>query len=182
MPGGSTTRRLFFALWPDDATREALAHATRKAVRASGGRPVPASNLHATLLFIGSVAAERVAELEQAAEGVPLPSFTLVINRMEHWPKPAVLCATAPLVPAEARTLAATLQRSVAHAGFAPDVKPFRAHVTVARKVVKPHALGPIHPVHWPIKGFALVESETLAEGSRYTVVRHWPYWIDELG
>lgn len=174
MPEGPTTRRLFFALWPDEATRDALAHATHKAVRTSGGRPVPASNLHATLLFIGSVAAERVAELEQAASGVPLPSFTLVFNQMEHWPKPAVLCATAPLVPEEARALAAALQRNVAHAGFAPDVKPFRAHVTVARKVVRPHALGPMHPVHWPIGGFALVESRTLAEGSRYTVVRSW--------
>lgn len=174
MPGGPTTRRLFFALWPDDATRDALAHATRKAVRASGGRPVPTSYLHATLLFVGSVPAGRVVELERAAEDVPPPTFTLIFDRMEHWPRPAVLCTTAPVIPDEARTLAAALLRSVAHSGFAPDVKPFRAHVTVARKVVKPHALGFIHPVHWSIRGFALVESETLAEGSRYTVLRHW--------
>lgn len=174
MSSDPATRRLFFALWPDDATREALAHATRKAVRASGGRPVPTSNLHATLLFIGSVPEERVGEMERAAAGVALSSCTLVFDRIEHWPRPAVLCATAPVVPDEARNLAAALFRRVAQAGFVPDVKPFRAHVTLARKVVKPHALGPMHPVHWPINGFALMESETLAEGSRYTVLRRW--------
>jgi RNA 2',3'-cyclic 3'-phosphodiesterase len=165
---------VFFALWPDDATREALAQATRKAVRASGGRPIPVANLHGTLLFIGSVPAERVSELEQAASAVPLPSFTLLFDQIEYWPKQRVLCTTAPVVPDEARQLAATLHSNVAHAGFTPDVKPFRAHVTVARKVVKPHALGPMPPVHWAVKGFALVESETLPEGSRYTVVRRW--------
>jgi len=49
------TRRLFFALWPDEATREQLAHITRKAVRGSGGRPIPVENLHSTLVFLGSV-------------------------------------------------------------------------------------------------------------------------------
>ncbi len=168
------TKRLFFALWPDDATREQLAHATRKAVRASGGRPIAAANLHATLLFIGSVSEERIADLEAAAGGVAVTPFALAFDQVEHWHKAGVLCAAASQTPDAANELAAALSRNVARAGFTPDFKPFRAHVTVARKVVKPHALGPIHPVHWPIKGFALVESRTLPEGSRYTVVRRW--------
>jgi hypothetical protein len=32
--------RVFFALWPDDATRAAISRATRAAVGSSGGRPV----------------------------------------------------------------------------------------------------------------------------------------------
>ena len=34
--------RVFFALWPDDATRAAISRATREAVRLSGGIPVVA--------------------------------------------------------------------------------------------------------------------------------------------
>src|SRR5688572_4058180 len=156
------SRRLFFALWPDDATREALAHATRKAVRASGGRPIPVENLHATLLFIGSVPVERVPELEAVAASVPFEPFSLRFNTLDHWHKAKVLCATASETPAAALQLATSLMSNAAKAGFTPDVKPFRAHVTVARKVVKPHALGAIGPVDWSVRGFALAESQTL--------------------
>ena len=37
-----TALRLFFALWPDDATRRQLAKASRPALKRCGGRPVPA--------------------------------------------------------------------------------------------------------------------------------------------
>jgi len=169
-----TTRRVFFALWPSDATREALEHATRKAVKGSGGRHEPTENLHATLLFVGPVPTAQLGALETAANTVEVRPFDLVFDEMEHWPKSGVLCATASIQPDAAGALAAALSRNVMRAGFAPDIKPFRAHVTVARKVVKPHALGAIHPVRWRIEGFSLVESQTLPQGSRYTVVRNW--------
>jgi len=168
------TRRLFFALWPDDASRDALVHATRKAVKASGGRPVPVENLHATLLFVGPVPEEQVAAIEAAASPVTPAPFTLVFDAIDHWRKPQVLVAAASQTPDEARSLASRLMTNVARTGITPDVKPFRAHVTVARKVVKPHAIGPMTPVRWSVDGFALVESTTLPEGSRYTVLRRW--------
>jgi RNA 2',3'-cyclic 3'-phosphodiesterase len=168
------TRRLFFALWPEEAVREALAHATRKAVKASGGRPIPVENLHSTLLFIGPVPVDKVADLEAAADRVAPAQFTLVLDAIEHWRKAGVLCATASETPEAARQLAVDLLTRVARAGITPDVKPFRAHVTVARKVARPHVVGPMTPVSWENRGFTLVESQTLPEGSRYTVVRRW--------
>jgi len=47
------TIRLFFALWPDDATRRALAACASAVVAQTGGREVAAGNLHLTLAFIG---------------------------------------------------------------------------------------------------------------------------------
>ena len=45
--------RLFFALWPDDAVRDALA-ARRDAIAfAYGGRPMLPATFHLTLAFIG---------------------------------------------------------------------------------------------------------------------------------
>ena len=52
--------------------RQAMAQATRKAARASGGRPVPAHNLHVTLAFLGSVAERRLAELAGVARAAAL--------------------------------------------------------------------------------------------------------------
>ncbi|MDE2447406.1 MAG: hypothetical protein KGO22_00440, partial [Gammaproteobacteria bacterium] len=52
--------------------REAMAEAARKAVGASGGRPVPAANLHITLAFLGSVPTRRLAELAEAGRAAAL--------------------------------------------------------------------------------------------------------------
>jgi 2'-5' RNA ligase len=95
----SKSRRVFFALWPDDASREALAHATRKAARASGGRPVPVENLHSTIAFLGAIPEARLAVAVATAAQLEHPAFRLVFDRLEHWPKQAVLCATCTHAP-----------------------------------------------------------------------------------
>jgi len=41
--------------------------------------------------------------------------------------------------------------------GFAPDLKPFRAHVTVARKVVRLTRSPEMRALHWPVAGCARV-------------------------
>jgi len=175
MPAKPITRRLFFALWPDEPTRAAFAHATRKAAKASGGRAIPVEYLHSTLAFLGSVPAERVAEVAAAAAGLDLPAFKLIFDRLEHWPKPAILCALCSRPPPEAGELAAGLWKALAKQGFVPDARPYRPHVTLARKVAKPHAIGDMHPVAWPVDGVALVESITAPEGSQYTVIERRP-------
>jgi RNA 2',3'-cyclic 3'-phosphodiesterase len=179
------TRRLFFALWPDEEQRTALAHATAKAVRGCGGRPVPAANLHVTLCFLGSVPAVRLTELDAAARRIatsraPAALLALDFERLEHWARPQLLCAlTATRLPAAATVSAQELARALGDAtvaaGFAPDLKPFREHVTLARKVVKARFDERIHPVRWRFCAFALIESRTLAAGPVYSVVESYP-------
>lgn len=178
------TRRVFFALWPDEAQRAALMRATAKAVRACGGRPVAAANLHVTLCFVGSVPVMRVAELGAVARQVatsrstPAAPVTLDFQHLEHWARPQLLCALA-AAPESAQTpaapdLARALGDAAQAAGFSPDLKPFRAHVTLARKVVKAHPEDRIRPVRWEFTAFALIESRTLAAGPVYSVVESY--------
>ena len=92
--------RVFFALWPGELARTTLGHATRKAVRSSGGYPVPEQNLHVTLAFLGSVALSRLAELGAiaahiASSNVAAP-FDLVFDRIEYWEKPRALWSRRP--------------------------------------------------------------------------------------
>jgi RNA 2',3'-cyclic 3'-phosphodiesterase len=179
------TRRLFFALWPDEAQRAALNHATAKAVRGCGGRPVPAANLHVTVCFLGSVPAARLTELDGvarriAASRTPAAPLALEFVRLEHWVRPQLLCAlTAVREPAAASAVAQDLADALGDAteaaGFSPDLKPFRAHVTVARKVVKARFDERIGPVRWEFAAFALIESRTLATGPVYSVVESYP-------
>jgi len=185
---------LFFALWPDAGQRAALAHATRKAVRSSGGRPVPEESLHVTLAFLGSVPERRVAELQaiarriaEAPEAAPL---RVSFDRLVHWAKPRILCALdalpsagteaagAPrvgaLAGAPALALAESLKGETTARGFSPDLKPFHAHVTVARKVARAPAAQPLSPVQWTFDGFALIESRTEPTGPVYSVIESY--------
>lgn len=178
-------RRLFFALWPDEEQRAALAHATAKAVRGCGGRPMPGVSLHVTLCFLGGVPAARLTELDALARRIatsraPAAPLALEFEHLEHWVRPQLLCAlTAPRAPSAeiplAQNLARALGQRCAAAGFNPDLKPFREHVTLARKVVKARFDARIHPVRWEFAAFTLLESRTLPSGSVYSVVESYP-------
>jgi 2'-5' RNA ligase len=190
-------RRLFFALWPHDEERLALALATAKPVRHCGGRPVPVPSLHVTLAFLGSISEARVEELHTIARAVagewPAESLPLQLcfDRLAHWAKPQLLCALgsedsgasggearaaadAGRVATLAETLAATLKNKTAAAGFTPDLKPFRAHVTVARKVLHAPAENALPAVAWSFDAFALVESRTQPAGAVYSLVESY--------
>ena len=173
-------RRLFFALWPDETQRRALEHAAAKAVRHSGGRPVPVANLHVTLAFLGSVAAARVPDLQRSAREQEArlahdapPALTFA--RLAHWKEAQILCALAAEPSPGAHGLAVALQEATAALGLSPDRKPFQAHVTLARKVVRPGAPLRLRPVVWSFDAFALIDSRTEPSGPVYSVVESYP-------
>lgn len=175
------SRRLFFALWPDAAMRERLARAVHGALRGCGGRPVPLAQWHLTLAFLGAVPLARVGELTAVAPAaaraadVPEAGLALALGRLVAWPQPQVLCVLPLAPPAALGRLAQGLGDSLRAAGFAPDVKPFRAHVTVARKVTRPSEPRDVPVVHWRFERFALIESRTLPSGAVYSVVETYP-------
>ena len=193
-PAREPTRRLFFALWPDAEQRGALHSATRKSVKSCGGRPVPVQSLHVTLAFLGSVPEGRVPELDRIARRVAdaFPAAAqpplLTFDRLAHWARPQILCALgteepgAVQAPGEPRdadaagapALSASLKNETAAAGFSPDLKPFRAHVTVARKVAHAPSALALQPVLWRFEAFALIESRTDPAGPVYSVIESY--------
>jgi RNA 2',3'-cyclic 3'-phosphodiesterase len=172
-------RRLFFALWPQDAFQVTLADATRSAVVGWGGRAVPPENFHITLAFLGSVPQRRLAEVVaiagQVADEIDRPPLQLAFDGIEYWKKAQVVCATASATPPAAIELADALKSQLTAAGFAPDLKPFRAHVTLARKVPRGSHEGTMRTVLWRFTEFALVDSRTGPEGALYSVLNSWP-------
>jgi RNA 2',3'-cyclic 3'-phosphodiesterase len=182
---GSAVRRLFFALWPDEEQRAALARAAARIVRHCGGRPVPEDNLHVTLVFLGSVPEPRLPELSaiarRAAATFPGDAAPIAVSLgiLEHWAKAQVLAvlerkAQARAAAPGAASLARLLSTAAAAAGFSPDLKPFRVHVTVARKVPHPPRSCDMRKVEWSFDEFALIESRTLSEGPVYSVVESY--------
>lgn len=153
-----TAARLFLALWPGPATRAAIAGAADRAAWPAGVARVAPAQLHLTLHFIGPVAAERVDSLVPRLE-VPMRRFELRLAHAESWPRGlAVLCADGQ--PAELAALHARLADTLRRDGLPVESRPFRPHVTIARRAEG--VAWPVAPatVRWPVRGYSLVLSE----------------------
>lgn len=166
--------RLFFALWPDEAVRAALARAA-EALAIPNGRRVPADKLHATLLFLGQVADDALPALAAAVAAVQVPAFEFHVDSYGYWPRPQVVWLAPGTAPPALDALAAQLRRCVGAAGFAYDAKAFQCHVTIARRVTRPPVPRRPFEIPWPVTDYALVTSITDAAGVKYAVLRRWP-------
>ena len=166
-------RRIFFALWPDAATRRAIVRAARAAVRHCGGKPTTHANLHVTLAFLGPVGAETLAAVE-ALVLPPASPFTLVLDRLGLWERAQILW----LAPSDPPPALVALERGLwdrlVALGFTRDPRPYHPHVTLARKAQT--ARGRVARVVWPVESLALVESKTGPRHSRYTVLKTWQF------
>lgn len=168
--------RLFFALWPDAATRAELAAASRL-VGLRDGRAVPAANLHITLHFLGEVAATALPPLCEAGARVAAPTFALDLAVAGWWPRGRVAWLAPAVVPAALLDLVAGVDAAVAACGLAPVAREqaaYQAHVTVARQVRHAPALMRAFSVPWQITDFALISSLTEPAGARYEVLARW--------
>lgn len=161
--------RLFFALWPDEATRQDLAGLSE--LLPPGGKPVALENLHITLVFLGSVNEAQEEDLIAGAGRIECKPFTLSLDQLAWWRKPRIIQASPTETPEALQRLVGSLRQLAVNSGFAVDQRPFEAHVTLARKVRTAKILPQPAPVTWPVDNFCLVRSDTLPEGAQYEVV-----------
>jgi 2'-5' RNA ligase len=167
--------RLFFALWPNDAVRQALWRSSAPLREACRGQPVAKRNLHLTLLFLGGVDERRLPDIEAAAAGIRVPGFSLVFDGWGRFDKASVAWLGCRHPDPRAAALAGGLAGAMEKLGFPPERRPFRPHLTVIRKCRDGSPAEPIDPVTWPVDEFTLVRSLTLPSGPVYEVIARWP-------
>src|ERR1700730_11949822 len=169
------TQRLFFALWPDAATSNALAALAQQVAAESGRRPTAPCNGHLTRAFLGDRPRRIARELSGAAARISAPSFDLVLDSVDSWRKNAVAWAGVQSVPSPLVELQQKIARSLLVSGLEPEERPFAVHVTLARRitVAVKHPVAP--PLMWHVTAFALVASELDVAGARYRVLSSWP-------
>lgn len=130
--------RLFFALEFGDTVKDALCEAMDR-IRpcCEQGRFTPRANLHLTLVFLGEVPPERLAEARRAMEEVPATSFPLQIGGMGcfrqrggylYW---AGVERSAPLL-----ALHDSLCGRLRKRGFHVEEQVYRPHLTLVRQAV----------------------------------------------
>lgn len=168
----SGRRRIFFALWPDDATRGAIERASRRVVRLSGGRPTAKRNLHVTVAFLGMLGPE---QLERAARVPPIDvgPFDLVLDRLGYFEGARALWVGPRNVPSTLTALEQRLWDGLERQGFEREPRIYLPHVTLARRA---RAVDEeITPIRWRVERLVLVESLSLHRNVHYEPLRDWP-------
>ena len=171
----ATSRRLFFALWPDAALRDEAVGRVAAFVPAVGARPQRPDQLHVTLVFLGRVPEHRVATVRSIGAGVTGAPVSVALDRLEHWRKPQVLCLTASQVPPPLVALVDALRASLAATELPTETRPYRPHLTLARKVTRFDGDHEVEPLLWRADSITLVESRSDASGARYEPLASWP-------
>jgi len=170
------TLRLFFALWPDEAVRASLARVVETLKQANTAKWVKPEKLHITLAFLGGVNEDRLPLVGRVADGVVGQSFELNLDRIEFWPRSGIICLSPAKAPEALKNLANSLNAELGRAGFAMENRPYRAHLTLARKGcpngVLPQALD--SPIRWGVSSFSLIESQIGRAGSPHRVRKRW--------
>ena len=136
------SRRLFFALWPDELIRARIARHGREATTTLGSRArlVDQKNLHITTRrFLGEVPESALPGLKKAASRNGRPVFRVADRPLGLVPKGAnPLSGTALDTPHELAVLVdAASGRRERGFGIKTDARPFRPHLTIARSVAR---------------------------------------------
>jgi 2'-5' RNA ligase len=171
------TLRVFFAIWPDAAARDALATLASTVAAEAGGRAPAIANLHLTLAFVGEVAAERVEALVAAglAATAGVPAFELSLDRVGAFRGSGVAWAGASSMPAELAQLVGQLNDALTAQGFPTDPRPFQAHVTLARRCRRQLRANRATPIAWTVAALVLNASDLGSSGPRYRELAAWP-------
>lgn len=180
------TERLFLAVeLPDDARGRLVAH-LRDALgaRALPGRAVAPASWHLTLRFLGDTPPAQRADVVRAmAEAAPGAAFTLGFGGLGAFPRPAratVLWLGVEEGAEPLGALAAVAEEAARRAGFAAEVRPFSAHLTLSRirpaRDVRP-LLERVPPFRERIRVDAVVlfRSHLGPGGARYEAVERFP-------
>jgi 2'-5' RNA ligase len=165
--------RLFFALWPPASVVSALV-AERQRWPGQAGRPTHPEDLHATVVFLGAVETDQRACAEEVAGRLSAPPFSLTLDRVGYWPGPRIRWAGQECVPDALLALVHQLNAALTGCGHRPERRPYRLHITLARKAAPLSAATLPRPIHWSVTELVLAASRA-GQRPAYRVLRRWP-------
>ena len=168
--------RVFFALWPNEAERTALA-AWQTLLRAQcGGREMRIDTLHATLVFLGEVVEHRLETLKLAAQEVAGDAFELNLDQARYWGHNHIAFAAPSMTPAPLSELVHDLEQRLRAHRFRFDQRDYKPHVTLLRHAKwTDEPLPKMPPVDWQVHDFVLVSSLRDEQGAHYEVLTRFP-------
>lgn len=171
--------RAFVAVFPPLDLREALARAARELPVAGDVRWVTPENVHLTLKFLGEVGEKDLARVAEALGPVSErhDPFEALVSGFGAFPsagKARILWAGIDEGAERLGALARDVEAALEPLGFAPETRPYRPHLTLARARRRPVSLGAeaAKPgIRFPVRRMDLVESVLGGEGAAYSTL-----------
>ncbi|GAB3457448.1 RNA 2',3'-cyclic phosphodiesterase [Massilia terrae] len=168
MDARPASSRLFLALWPEPAVREALRGWRELWSWPRGAAPVAADKLHITLHFLGDHPTARLPELMDGL-AVPFTPFQLQLGVPAVWPGGIAVLEPAHQ-PVELLQLHRHLGQALLDLELTPEARAYKPHVTMARRAAHAGMPAAGAELAWDIDGYCLVESR----GGSYTVLTRY--------
>ena len=175
-PDKEKSARMFFALWPDDAERAALAAWQPALHKLCSGRVIRAATLHNTLVFLGDIELHRLETLQLAAQEAGGEAFELSFDVARYWGHNRIVYAAPHNVPRQLAQLVHDLEQRLVRHHFDFDKRPYKPHVTLLRNAKwSDTPLPDMDRVAWRVRDFALVQSVPDEKGANYQVLARFP-------
>lgn len=171
------TARVFFALWPDEATRARLDRLAAEQHRLRGGRRTRAETIHLTLVFVGELSRDRLPELGTRAAELVVPAFEIAFDRVDCWRHNRIAFLTASAPPEALLSLVGGLEQALDQAGIRFDRRPYKPHITLVRHADcrRANENPAPDPIRWAARDFVLLESSLRPEAARYAQLGRYP-------
>lgn len=166
--------RLFFALWPDEALRNALYGLAERFQGKYGGRLMRKEFLHLTLLFMGDTPVSQLDNISHFVCDLKLKRFLMELDLFSGWRANRIGYCGPSESPAGLIRLSEGLRARIEAAGCRFDQKLFVPHVTLLRHLAEVPRAEAVTPIRWEVKDFVLVRSMPERHGVRYEILRRW--------
>ena len=173
MPG---VHRLFFALWPDDALRAAIAEVSQRLLPTTAhGRRMRVERLHMTVQFLGDFDSPPDAAIDTAIAAAmsiePPMEIALPLDRLGNFGRGRVVWLGTSATPGQLLELHRRLGDALAARGLTPKhADMFVPHVTLARDAGAAFEAA-VPALQWRARDFVLVDSTS----GEYRILGRWP-------
>ncbi|MBQ6369723.1 MAG: RNA 2',3'-cyclic phosphodiesterase [Parasporobacterium sp.] len=131
--------RLFIAINFDQETKDKLLQVQNRLKKLGRGNFSREENLHLTLAFLGEVLEDQLEDVKAAMDQVKFPPMELTFHDVGYFvsgrEKPSQLWKISLKYSRKLEKVHDELIASLRKAGFSPDAKSFKPHVTLAREL-----------------------------------------------
>ena len=171
-----SSKRVFFALLPDESTRQKILQFQQSCLHHyPDARPVAANNFHITLHFIGQVDEPHLQQLKQAVASVQAGKVDCLLDKSGYFARPKVFWLGCSHTSDALQQLVILLGKALQNCDYQHLYEHYIPHVSLLRKFSQGYqklSLPRPEPIHFQADQFVLMESLSTDQGVKYQPIQ----------